>query len=69
MSVTISGGYRRPIPEQTRIVVVMPKCEAELIDRWAIPAEMPSRTAAIRFLLRKGLEAVGTTTTDQVSQT
>jgi len=67
MSVTTSAGYRRSIPEQTRIVVVMPKQEADMIDNWAIPADMPSRTAAIRFLLRKGLEAVGTTETDRVA--
>lgn len=53
------GGYRRSDPDGTlRVVVIMPKNEADAIDGWGIPAGMPSRTSAVRFLLRKGLEAV-----------
>ena len=37
---------------------MMPKDEADAVDQWGIPAGMPSRTAALRFLLRKGLDAV-----------
>jgi hypothetical protein len=70
MSRQIAGYARRTSPEAlTRLIAVIPKDEADRLDSWGIAAEMPSRTAAIRFLLRKGLEAVGTTATDQVSQT
>ena len=41
-----------------RVVVLMPISEVELIDKWGGPAGMASRTAAIRHLLTKGLEAV-----------
>ena len=56
-----SNGYRiGHSGKVSRIVVQMPKDEADAIDDWGIPAGMTSRTSAIRFLLKKGLEAVQT---------
>lgn len=41
-----------------RVVVLMPKGEADAVDEWGIPAGMLNRTPAVRYLLRKGLDAV-----------
>lgn len=52
-------GYRKgDAGNALRVVVLMPKDEADAIDGWGIPAGMPSRTSAVRFLLKKGLETV-----------
>jgi hypothetical protein len=68
MSSRLAGYARRASPEAlTRLVAAIPKQEVERLDAWGIAAGMPSRTAAIRFLLDKGLEAVGTTATEQAS--
>ncbi|MGE7415434.1 hypothetical protein [Methylobacterium tarhaniae] len=40
-----------------RVVIEMPKEEVDAVDKWGVPAGMESRTAAVRALLRKGLEA------------
>ena len=40
---------------QVRVVIQMPKEEVEAIDLWGVPAGMPSRTAAVRQLLKSGL--------------
>lgn len=51
--------YRRgPASNVNRVVVLLPKEETEAVDAWGVPAGMPSRTAAIRHLIRKGLEAM-----------
>ena len=51
--------YRRKDAEGNLwVVVLMPKGDAEAIDDWGVPAGHPSRTSAVRYLLRKGLEAV-----------
>lgn len=52
--------YRRQDRDgpQFRVVVLMPKEEADAIDEWGVPAGMPSRTSAVRFLLKKGLETL-----------
>ncbi len=47
--------------ERTRVVVMMPSAEADAIDEWAVPAGMPDRTSAVRFLIKKGLAAVAAT--------
>lgn len=55
----MNKGYRKGAADDLlRVVVLMPKDEAEAIDGWGIPAGMPSRTSAVRFLLKKGLESV-----------
>lgn len=37
---------------------MMSSDELKALDDWGVPAGMPSRAAAIRELIRKGLEAV-----------
>jgi hypothetical protein len=55
----VNNGYRRGSSEgNQRIVLQMPKAETEAVDSWGIPAGMPSRTSAMRYLLKQGLEAV-----------
>jgi len=34
----------------------MPNDEVGLVDHWGVKAGMPSRTAAIRYLIQQGLE-------------
>jgi len=58
MQIAADGYRRRPVEDQARIVVLMPRNEALAIDAWAIPAGHSSRSAAIRLLLKKGLEAL-----------
>lgn len=59
MSSTVNKGYRgNTAGECLRVVVLMPQDEADAVDGWGIPAGMPSRTAAVRYLLKKGLETV-----------
>lgn len=62
----VAGYARRASPETlTRLIAAIPKQEVERLDAWGIAAGMPSRTATIRFLISKGLEAAGTTATKQ----
>lgn len=64
------AGYARKAPSEasTRLIAVIPKEEADRLDAWGIAAAMPSRTATIRFLIQKGLEAAGAAATEQASQ-
>lgn len=41
-----------------RIVTQIPKAEIDAVDGWGVSAGMGSRSAAIRTLIRKGLESV-----------
>lgn len=43
--------------ELARLVVELPKDELDRVDHWGGPAGFPSRTAAVRHLLKRGLEA------------
>jgi len=54
-------GYRTARGETFQVVLQMPTAEAEAVDNLGIPAGMPSRTSAVRFLLQKRLEAVRAT--------
>jgi hypothetical protein len=55
----MSGGYNRgKVADAVRVVIVISQCELDTIDAWAIPAGETSRSAAIRRLLRAGLELV-----------
>jgi len=45
---------RRPTE---RVVFLMTKSELAELDSWGVPAGMPSRAAAIRALIQKGLSA------------
>jgi hypothetical protein len=60
MSEPARAKYRRSsADERVRVVVLMPKEEVQAIDFWGIPSGMRDRTAAVRTLIRKGLEAAG----------
>ena len=48
--------------DMVRVVALIPASEIEAVDGWGAPAGMPHRTAAIRFLIQKGLEAVRAST-------
>ncbi len=58
MSMKTAGYRRSSAEEKARVIVEMPKDELEAIDSWGVPAGMASRTAAIRTLIQRGLEAV-----------
>lgn len=54
--------YRRKLAdaksvEPVRVVVMMPIDEVEAADEWGVSVGEPNRTACIRSLVRKGLEA------------
>jgi hypothetical protein len=51
------GGYEKEKLNQ-RVVVLMSDDDTKAVDNWGIPAGMPSRTAAVRYLLKQGLGAV-----------
>lgn len=40
-----------------RLIAEIPLVDLEEIDRWGVSHGMPSRTATVRKLLKKGLEA------------
>lgn len=46
--------------QRVRVVIEMPKEEVEAVDRWGVPAGMPSRNAALRRLLQEGLKTAPT---------
>jgi hypothetical protein len=54
----VNATYRRGAEDKARVIIEMPKGELDAIDGWGVPAGMPSRTATIRMLIQKGLEAV-----------
>ena len=65
MSGRIAGYARKANPEMTtRLIAAIPKHEVERLDAWGIAAGMPSRTAAIRALITRGLEMAETTATE-----
>jgi hypothetical protein len=54
----VAKDYRRKGDSLHRVVVFMPKEEGDAIDQWGTPAGMRSRTSAVRFLFRQGLESL-----------
>ncbi len=48
------GGVR----DVVRVVAEIPTETINKVDEWAIPAGVPSRTAALDALLRRGLQSV-----------
>jgi hypothetical protein len=69
MAGRVKVGSRKAAPEMlTRLIAVIPKDEKQKGDAWDVAADTPSRTAAIGFLLEKGLETAGTTATGHASQ-
>lgn len=57
MGVHAASRHRYERTKLRRIVVLMTEKEISQIDEWGPSAGMPSRTAAIRHLMQKGLEA------------
>ena len=49
---------RAPVRARRRIMVVLDDSDIAAVDRWAIPAGEPTRSAALRTLIRRGLKAV-----------
>jgi hypothetical protein len=47
-----------------RLQIMLTRKELEALDNWRFSARMPSRAAAIRELLKRGLAAEGFTTAD-----
>ncbi|OYX67698.1 MAG: hypothetical protein B7Y95_22510 [Rhizobiales bacterium 32-66-11] len=45
-------------PKGVRVVLIAPEAEVAAVDAWGVPAGKASRAEAIRFLIKKGLEAV-----------
>ena len=46
------------VKDVVRVVAELPTDQVKLVDAWAIPAGVPSRTAAIKELLTRGLQTV-----------
>lgn len=60
MVIDMATAYRQSFrqgKQRVRVVIEMPKEEVEAVDRWGVPAGMPSRNAALRRLLQEGLKA------------
>jgi hypothetical protein len=51
-------------PRGERLQVMLTKGELTALDNWRFKARMPSRAAAIRELLRRGLAGEGFAVTD-----
>lgn len=53
-------GYRKKsdLIHMKRLIVVTPLEQVQAIDSWGVEAGMPSRTATILHLLKRGLKAV-----------
>lgn len=51
-----------------RLQIMLTDKELEALDNWRFTARMPSRAAAVRELLKRGLAAEGFTTVEPGSQ-
>jgi hypothetical protein len=47
-----------PVRGRRRIMVALDETDIAAVDRWAIPAGEPTRSAALRTLIRRSLKAV-----------
>jgi len=56
------------LTRETRLQIMLNDAELEAIDDWRFKQRMPSRAAAIRELLRVGLQAVAAGTAVQYRQ-
>ena len=52
------------LSRETRLQIMLTERELEVLDDWRFDKRMPSRAAAVRELLRRGLEAEGLTVPD-----
>ena len=53
-------------PRGERLQIMLTSEELAALDQWRFSRHMPSRAAAVRELLRRGLAAEGFETTDEV---
>jgi hypothetical protein len=51
------GPERRTPVRARRILLVLEQPDIEAVDAWAVPAGLPSRSDALRALVRRGLKA------------
>ncbi len=54
-----NSGSKNVPKRNERLQVMLSDVELKVIDAWRFEAMMPSRAAAIRTLIRRGLEASG----------
>lgn len=57
----MNAGYSRKrshLRDVTRIVAELPTPIVNELDSWAVPAGLPSRTAALAEILKRGLASV-----------
>lgn len=47
------------LPREERLQILLTRAELEALDNWRFAHRMPSRAAAIRELLKRGLAAAG----------
>lgn len=47
------------LPREERLQILLTRAELEALDEWRFTHRMPSRAAAIRELLKRGLGATG----------
>lgn len=55
---------KRPPKRNERLQVMLSDVELKVIDAWRFNEMMPTRAAAIRALIRRGLEASGVDVSD-----
>ena len=63
----LGGGGRRDMSDQNRgerLQIMLAQEELEALDDWRFARRMPSRAAAVRELLRRGLAAEGVSLSD-----
>ncbi len=58
----------KPEPREQRLQIMLTSDELLALDTWRFDARMPSRAAAIRELLRRGLAAEGFLQAEQGQQ-
>ena len=62
------GNQMNDLTRGERLQIMLTKVELEALDNWRFQRRMPSRAAAIRELLKRGLAAEGFTVAEGGSQ-
>jgi metal-responsive CopG/Arc/MetJ family transcriptional regulator len=57
-----------PAPRGERLQIMLTEEEYQALDSWRFSRHMPSRAAAVRELLRRGLSAEGFSVSDGVTK-
>ncbi len=58
------GRWRQPAPRSERLQIMLTKDELIAVDDWRCKSQMPSRAAAVRELMVRGLSAEGSAVVD-----